>query len=286
MPAFERHWVLAASLALPAVLSLMHGCASSPHPAPVSARSPQQARPAGRPMYESDTRPDSYMVKPGDTLFSIALDYGLDYKELAAWNGIRDPHVLVAGQQLRLRPPVTTAMTAPFRSAPPVEGQPMGGGKLKTQPKAIKAPYSDQAYGGPSPQPVPEEKPSADDENINWGWPASGKITAAFNEAANAKGIDITGSAGQPVLASAAGTVLYSGSGIRGYGKLVVLKHNKTYSSVYAHNSLILVKEGQAVVKGQKIAEMGSTDADQVELHFEIRRLGKPVDPAKLLPSP
>ena len=273
-------------------LLIVWGCASSLHPAPVSERSLQQAQPSVRPVYGPDIRPDYYVVKPGDTLFSIALDFGVDYKELAAWNGIREPRALTVGQQLRLRPPAAMAVTAPLKVAPPVAGQPMGNvpvspfssGKVKTQPKAIKVPYSDQAYASLSPPSAPEDKSLSDDESISWGWPANGKIIATFNEAANAKGVDIAGKAGQAVSASAAGTVLYSGSGIRGYGKLIVLKHNKTYSSVYAHNSVILVKEGQAVVKGQKIAEMGDTDADQVKLHFEIRRLGKPIDPSKLLP--
>ncbi len=119
---------------------------------------------------------------------------------------------------------------------------------------------------------------------IAWGWPASGKVVSTFNDSANLKGIGIAGKLGQPVLASAPGRVIFSGTGIRGFGKLIVIKHNNTFLSVYAHNNELLVKEGQNVAKGQKIAEMGSTDTDQVKLHFEIRRFGKPVDPAKLLP--
>ena len=136
--------------------------------------------------------------------------------------------------------------------------------------------------------PAPEEKPAAsaeDDEKVAWGWPASGKVLTTFNESTNLKGIGIAGKLGQPVIASAPGKVLYSGDGIRGYGKLVIIKHNKVYISVYAHNQLLLVKEGQSVVKGQKIADMGASDADQVKLHFEIRRFGKPIDPLKLLPG-
>jgi len=286
--AHKTHCGLAALLVL-SLLLLMHGCTSTSHRAPVSERSPQTAKPSSRTTYGSDTRPDSYIVRKGDTLFSIALDYGLDYKELAAWNGISNPRVLTTGQQLRLRSPV---VTAPLKSAPTVAGRPVVIGPtsslegVKSQPKAVKLPYSDQAVAHLSQQPATDEKPISDDENVNWGWPTKGKLAASFNEATNTKGIDITGKAGQPVLASAAGTVLYSGSGIRGYGKLIVLKHNKTYSSVYAYNSMILVKEGQNVIKGQRIAEMGNTDTDQVKLHFEIRRLGKPIDPIKLLPTP
>ncbi|MGH8650095.1 MAG: peptidoglycan DD-metalloendopeptidase family protein, partial [Burkholderiales bacterium] len=137
--------------------------------------------------------------------------------------------------------------------------------------------------------PSPRDEPRAPigpggEESVAWGWPASGKVISAFSDSANQRGISIAGKLGQPVLASAAGRVIFSGTGIRGFGKLIVIKHNNTFLSVYAHNSELLVKEGQNVAKGQKIAEMGSTDADQVRLHFEIRRLGKPVDPMKLLP--
>ena len=121
-------------------------------------------------------------------------------------------------------------------------------------------------------------------DKIDWVWPATGKLVAGFSDTANLKGIDIAGKPGQPVVASAAGKVVYAGTGMRGYGKLVIVKHNTTFLSAYAHNSEILVKEGQQVARGQKIAEMGNTDADQVKLHFEIRRLGKPVDPLQYLP--
>ena len=178
----------------------------------------------------------------------------------------------------------------------------------KDQPKIIKLPYSEQAViqiekmmqdGGSAiaKEPVPasrivastlsikpeQEIDSGSDDSLEWGMPTKGKIIAEYSESANRKGVDIIGNKGQTVVASAAGKVVYSGSGLRGYGKLVIIKHNKTYLSAYAHNELILVKEGQSVTKGQKIAEMGDTDADQVKLHFEIRKFGKPVDPAKFL---
>jgi len=222
---------------------------------------------------------------------------------------------------LRLRAPASTVVTAPLKTPPKVEGRPVSGAApavaaneaVKSQPKAVKVPYSDQALAQLSGQaqppskpavapsvippvvppvakadPAPEEKPAAsaeDDEKVAWGWPASGKVLTTFNESTNLKGIGIAGKLGQPVIASAPGKVLYSGDGIRGYGKLVIIKHNKVYISVYAHNQLLLVKEGQSVVKGQKIADMGASDADQVKLHFEIRRFGKPIDPLKLLPG-
>ena len=200
---------------------------------------------------------------------------------------------------------------------------------MKTGPKAIKEPYSDQAVreltlaasavpappdtlamaapGGvriePRPEPTPEPKaeprtpstslaaPSApaparagDPDSLDWAWPAKGRIIAGFSDTANLKGIDIAGTAGQAIHASAPGRVVYAGNGLRGYGKLIIIKHNATYLSAYAHNREILVKEGQQVARGQKIAEMGNTDAEQVKLHFEIRRQGKPMDPTKYLP--
>jgi lipoprotein NlpD len=194
----------------------------------------------------------------------------------------------------------------------------------KAEPKAIKLPYSEQALAqlqavpaapppmaattpapvvaattpppatasppvAAAPAPLPPRPdaarvPEIDDDKLEWVWPATGKVIAGFSDTANLKGIDIAGKSGQPVVASAAGRVVYAGTGLRGYGKLIIVKHNNTYLSAYAHNRDILVKEGQQVGKGQKISEMGDSDADQVKLHFEIRRLGKPVDPAKYLP--
>jgi lipoprotein NlpD len=162
---------------------------------------------------------------------------------------------------------------------------------LLTEPKAIKQPYSEQAMiaaPAPTPTAAPEATPPAASSanGIDWGWPATGKIVTSYIESTSAnKGIDIAGTLGQPVLAAAAGKVVYSGSGLRGYGNLVIIKHDDTYLSAYAHNSKLLVKEGQSIVKGQKIAEMGSSDAPRVQLHFEIRKFGKPVDPSKYLPA-
>ena len=138
------------------------------------------------------------------------------------------------------------------------------------------------------PQPgLPATAPPAASEgpdSVAWMWPATGRILAGFSEATN-KGVDIVGKIGDPVVASASGRVVYSGTGLRGYGKLIIIKHNQTYLSAYAHNSNLLVKEGQNVVRGQKIGEIGDTDSSQAKLHFEIRRLGKPVDPLKYLPA-
>ncbi|HZV93779.1 MAG TPA: peptidoglycan DD-metalloendopeptidase family protein, partial [Caldimonas sp.] len=145
---------------------------------------------------------------------------------------------------------------------------------------AASTPRGTVAAAAPSPPPA---APRDADDDISWGWPAAGPVAVPFDESKN-KGLVFRGKAGDPVLAAADGRVVYAGSGLRGYGNLIILKHNATYLTAYAHNQTLLVKDDQTVRKGQKIAEMGSTDADSVQLHFEIRRQGKPVDPAKLLP--
>lgn len=294
MPRFFPSLVLACI-----AVALAAGCVAR-RGAPVVDRAPETraapsrpavaAQPAPRP---AEAQPEFYTVRKGDTLYSIALDHGLDYREVAQLNGITDPGVIRVGQQLRLRAAGSAVTTAPVKTAPGVQGRPIGeappaaaGDNVKTQPKAVRAPYSDQTYAqmsGAKPEPAAAKSDDGDD-GVNWGWPASGKVVSTFNDGANLKGIGIAGKLGQPVLASAPGRVIFSGTGIRGFGKLIVIKHNNTYLSVYGHNNALLVKEGQSVSKGQKIAEMGSTDTDQVKLHFEIRRFGKPVDPAKLLP--
>jgi lipoprotein NlpD len=194
---------------------------------------------------------------------------------------------------------------APAAGAPPGYAPQPGEVVTKTAPNGLKRPYSDQtladmsrpdaetlaqapsapvvAAGAPAASAPPSDQPQGGDENVGWIWPAAGAAIAGFSEVGN-KGVNIAGKSGAPVLAAGDGTVLYVGNGVRGYGNLVVVKHNPTYISVYAHNSKILVTEQQPVKKGQKIAEMGDSDADQVELHFEIRRQGKPVDPMKYLP--
>lgn len=302
------------------VLVLLTAACSTSRQAPVVDRGPGAVTSAAKPQPDkaADQRPATYVVKRGDTLYQIALDNGLDYRELAEWNRI-DPNRIYAGQELRLRPPGGTAAIAPVPAPAPVQGRPIGPtepapmaaqSQVVSEPKAERVPYSDQALARLSAPPTappavaaakPDVKPEPpkpvataptpapavdlDDENVTWAWPASGRLSNAYSESAALKGIGIAGKTGQPVLAAAPGRVVYSGSGLRGYGKLVIIKHNKEYLSVYAHNSELLVKEGQSVARGQKIAEMGGTDADIVKLHFEIRRYGKPVDPMKLLPE-
>ena len=255
------------------------------------------AKPAPRP---TDARPEFHAVRKGDTLYSIALDYGLDHRELAQWNGVTELSVISIGQQLRLSPPPgAIATTAPLKAATGVQARALdetpiaaGDAGVKSQPRAVRAPYSDQTYAqmaGVKPEPAPKIDPkpqTAGDDGVQWGWPTSGNVINAFN-GTTIKGIGIAGKPGQPVLASAAGRVIFSGTatGTLGrLGKFIVVKHNETFNSVYAHNNELLAKYGQTVAKGQKIAEMGSTDSNQVMLYFEIRRLGIPVDPIKLLP--
>ena len=196
--------------------------------------------------------------------------------------------------------PVARPIDAP---TPPAGAVPSAVSGIKSGPLAVKVPYSDKAladleadaksvagqFGATptvAPSPIasaPSQPLKTDDEKIEWAWPAKGKLLSSYTDAS--KGIDIAGSMNAPVLAAADGKVMYSGTGIRGYGKLVILKHSNVFLSAYAHNENIIVKEGQDVKRGQKIAEMGSTDSNQVKLHFEIRKQGKPVDPAKFLPA-
>lgn len=285
--------------------SLLAGCVAT-RPAPVAERlpesrsTPKSAPPKARAIAGADQqRPEFYTVRTGDTLYSIALEFGLDYRELAVWNGI-DPARLRVGQQLRLAPPRGVVATPLRGPAGAVEAQPLGSGGraavdgIKTEPRGTRVPYTDQAYaqmsntrpeagGKPEVQAEGAAPKPRDVDDIDWIWPVTGKIVAPFKDATS-KGIGIAGKMGQPVVAAGAGRVIFSGTGIRGLGKLIVIKHNEKFLSVYAHNRELLVKEGQSVTRGQKIAEMGNTDSEQVKLHFEIRRLGKPVDPASLLP--
>lgn len=333
--------------------ALLLAACSTRQPAPVAERNVREplrttAPAAGTPQAPAApvvAKERMHVVQKGETLIAIALQYGLDYKELAAWNNIENVNLIHAGQELRLAAaqapvpepaspgaavatpiaaaniPVARPIDAPApagQPTPAVSGQPATPSVeqgIKSEPRAVKLPFSDKALAeleaearnqaaapavpsGAQPAgtttvvtppvplsstPTPADVKSEKSENLVWAWPAKGKLIAPYTEAS--KGIDIAGTAGAAVLAAADGKVMYSGTGIRGYGKLVILKHNNTYLSAYAHNNNILVKEGQDVKKGQKIAEMGSTDTDQVKLHFEIRKEGKPVDPVRILPA-
>ncbi len=283
------------------VAAMMAGCASSGHRAPVvehGAVSKKSSDKSSAKSMDKDWRPRVHVVQKGDTLFAIAFNYGLDPRELAELNGIQDPNLIQVGQQIKLFPGTASAVTESRQAQTSAQSS------VKDQPKVVKYPYSEaavakaEAQQGDSPRvPViarieakPEAKPEAQpaiqaaaEDALEWSMPTQGKLIGSFSEADNRKGIDIAGKLGQPIFASAPGKVVYSGSGLRGYGKLLIIKHNKTYLSAYAHNDQLLVKEGETVTRGQKIAEMGNTDSDQVKLHFEVRRLGKPVDPANYL---
>ena len=302
------------------------GCAAR-RPAPVDDRA---AVPPQPPVVAEAPRPPpeppapkplpTHVVKRGETLVGIALQYGLDYRELAAWNNITNPNVLALGQVLLVaRPPDAKPYTPPSVATPlasvgpPIEARPLvNTSQAKVEPRAQKLPYSERALAqlgsteagtppSPTPGPPPDatpvpapppappvavaepDKAGTDREVVDWMWPVKGKVLAGFTE--QNKGIDIGGKKGTPVVAAASGRVIYANDGLRGYGKLVIIKHNETWFSAYAHNDNILVKEQQDVRRGQRIAEMGSTDAgQQVKLHFEVRRHGRPVDPTKVLP--
>lgn len=360
--------------------------ASAPVPAAVPAATPVPAAGADtalppvrgtarRGRRKGDDRPDFHEVARGDTLFHIALDYGFDYRDLAAWNGLSDPSRIRVGQRLRLQPPppapqesvVVELNALPERSAAgpdPVPPEPLEppapavetAVPILTEPRALTLPWSEQTVAGlarspsapppaerrpaapgpavrpapvaaspgatvqarvppvpatpagvapapapgrgearPAPEPrvLPESRASADtrpvtetesdEEEVAWLWPVRGDLLYRFG-AGGMKGIGIAGKAGSPVLAAAGGRVVYAGNGMRGYGNMVIVKHNDSYLTVYAHNSALLVRERDSVQSGQKIAEMGDSDADRVALHFELRRFGKPVDPLPVLP--
>ncbi len=233
---------------------------------------------------ENAGKPGYYTVRGGDTLIRIALETGQNWRDIARWNNIENANLIEVGQVLRVVPPVAIitessgVVTRPVVSGSAVAVVP---GAAASAPRAAA---SGQVATAPPVAPVPSAAPaSAGEDDVPWGWPTTGPVVAGFDEQRN-KGLDIAGKPGDPVLATADGRVVYAGAGLRGYGNLIILKHNNTFLSAYAHNQALLVKEDQAVRKGQKIAEMGSSDSDRVKLHFEIRRQGKPVDPAKYLP--
>ncbi len=258
------------------MLLVLAACTSSPRaPAPVETRgsspkvsaqpvSPSAETVKAMPGSENAGKPGFYTVQRGDTLTRIALDHGHSWRDLASWNSLPNAHLIEVGQVLRVASPTATV------EASGVVVQPMGG--------------SAEVGTAAKPAAAPTPAPSANDEGLGFAWPASGSVIGGFDEAKN-KGLDIGGKAGDPVQAAADGQVVYAGAGLRGYGNLIILKHNNTFLTAYAHNQALMVKEDQKVRKGQKIAEMGKTDADRVKLHFEIRRQGKPVDPAKYLPA-
>ena len=248
--------------------------ASSPANAAGGAVSTPISMGSAMPGSENAGKPGYYSVRSGDTLTKIALDHGQAWRDIAKWNGLDNPNVIEVDQVLRVVPPVV----------PPVSAEPKAPATQRqaSTPQVAQAQTAQQA----APQAAPQAASTSNttDDGMAFAWPHQGAVLAGFDEAKN-KGLDFAGKAGDPVMAAADGKVVYAGSGLRGYGNLVILKHNNTYLTAYAHNQTLLVKEDQTVQKGQRIAEMGSTDADRVKLHFEIRKQGKPVDPTKYLPS-
>jgi lipoprotein NlpD len=270
-------------------LCLLTACATRLDNAPVVDRTaPLGTNAAQPPVPLGPPPPGYYRVKPGDTLYRIALENGQNYRDIATWNNLTNPNQIEVDQLLRVVPPgasnaaaytpgVVTApvpgMAAPGAQAavPPVNGSGMSATPAAVAPPTAVPPA---ANGGDM---------AAAPGSIALAWPVRGPVLNSFDDSKN-KGINIGGVAGDPVKAAGDGRVVYAGNGLRGYGNLIIIKHDATFLTAYAHNRALMVKEGDAVTKGQKIAEMGNTDSDRVMLHFEVRRQGKPVDPLKYLP--
>ena len=269
------------------ITASLYGC-SVPRPAPVESRT---VKPQERPSdfySNSDRRKEEkngyYSVQDGDTLFGIALAFGQNWRDIASWNSLSDPDKISVGQKLRVKPLSENLAGA---VSIPLETQK---GRSVEEMATTKPDLNDNelALNNAIPDINPDEITSDEDSklisNLSWIWPANGQIIEQFSES-NSKGISIAGVSGEAIYASENGKVVYSGNGLRGYGNLVILKHNEDFITAYAHNQEILVKEGESVNKGQKIAKMGMTDADRPKLLFELRKGGKPIDPLNFLPN-
>lgn len=275
------------------LIGLVAGCSTTTRQAPIVERPVTAAptRPAPAKVEEAPRHDERgmYTVRKGDTLLRIALDVGENYRDLVTWNNLANPDDIKVGQVLRVSQPggerSANIQTQPVPMPPPANVP------RKTEPRADKTPYSEGKVATTTPPattttPAAPAAPAAaagDEARLSWMWPSEGRVIATFDDGRN-KGVDIAGKAGQPVVAAGSGKVMYAGSGIRGYGNLVIVKHSNSLLSAYAHNRKIVVKEGDNVTRGQQIAEMGDSDADTVKLHFEIRQQGKPVDPTRFLP--
>ena len=219
-------------------------------------------------------RPTDYQIQPGDTLYSIAWEFGFDYRQLARWNHIQPPYTIITATRLRLSPPVQTRTRAVNKV------------QSKTAPLTKRAKFAQHASSKKSRSQPTRKLPPAT-EKIIWKWPTQGVVDENYSaKLGHNRGLNIAGKSGQPISAAAAGTVVYAGSGLKAYGKMVIIKHSEKFLSAYAHNQTMSVTEGQWVKTGQKIAQMGRNSAGKTILHFEIRSNGKPTDPAKLLPKP
>lgn len=301
----DNYFQRLALLGLTSLLVLSAGCASRVS-APVRDGTPPPPPAASAPAERKGT----HIVRPGETLLAVSRLYGVTVGDLVTWNNLTNRDQISVGQELRIAPDDAGGVQViPITSEPvtvnPVTPQaPVSAGvQIKQEPRGGKLPYTDEAWAKlrlpdsalgetkPGAAPAAADTPRPPGPDGEWLWPVNGKIVLGFDEpiAGDAKlrnkGIDIAGTPGTPVLASAGGKVVYSGSGLRGLGKLVIIKHDANYLTAYAHNQQLLVKEAETVTKGQKIAELGSTDADRPKLHFEIRKQGQPVDPLKYLPA-
>ena len=267
------------------------GCSTSGKPAPVIDRSTPhkhdtQAANSTNPTSPTNTPPvpqGSYVVKKGDTLISIGLETGQDWRDLAAWNNLENPNKINVGQVLRVA--LSAAEQNAVAVAKPIASQTVEARPI-TDPAVAKAAALDPTPA-PSKDAAKESAKEADkaaEPELVFAWPVGGQVIETFTEGKN-KGIDIAAKAGDLVTAAGEGKVVYAGNSLRGYGNLIIIKHNPMYLTAYAHNKTLFVKEGDLVKKSQKIAEAGNTDADRVKLHFEVRKQGRPVDPLKYLPA-
>jgi lipoprotein NlpD len=272
-----------------AFAAFVSGCAISGRgaPAPVEDRNKPKSQAVSKSTYETprattkksaaiapaDTavKPGYYSVKPGDTLIRIGLDHGQNWRDIIRWNAIENPNLIEVGQVLRVLPPSAESAPEAVVVKPVASpGSVTSGQEIPANPASAKPPSNAAT--------------ETTEEAMTFGWPAAGSVQSTFDEAKN-KGIDIAGKLGDSVMAAADGRVVYAGAGLRGYGNLIILKHNNNFLTAYAHNQTLLVREEQSVKKGQKIAEMGNSESEQIKLHFEIRKQGKPIDPIKLLPN-
>lgn len=238
--------------------ALLAGCASRTERAPVTDKS---MAPSSAPSAQG-----TYVVKPGDTLYKIAQEHGMEVARLSQLNNITNPSQLAIGQVLRL----DGGTPMPTSSSQDTAATPIPVTPVQSTPTADSAPATTAAR-------------ASDANLITWGWPAEGKIIQGFNS--TTKGIDIEGAIGAPVVAAAEGKVMYAGNGVRGLGNLILLGHSDGFITAYAHNQSLLVKTGETVKKGAKIATVGQSDTTSPRLHFEIRRRGTPVNPLSYLPA-
>ncbi|MBU0603820.1 MAG: peptidoglycan DD-metalloendopeptidase family protein [Gammaproteobacteria bacterium] len=307
---------------LSGVCVLLASCAGN-RPAPIEERAPATAAQALPAPAAPVARAGHHIVQKGETLYSIALEHGQDWRDLVTWNNLDNANLIRIGQELRVAPVEGAVQTQPIApsavesrpletaapATPPAETATASSAMLKREPLGGIEPYSDdmlarmKAGGGAAKPATAAQAPAAaavpaataaapaapaavrTEEGVEWSWPAGGRVIARFGDGSS-KGVDVAGRLGEPVLAAAGGRVVYAGEAMRGYGKLVIVKHDNTFLSAYAHNSKILVQERDTVKRGQRIAELGDSDteAGKPRLHFEIRRQGKPVDPLKYLP--